>query len=75
MFAVHKIKIPTVREYLAAKIEVEDPHFSYKLTALSIGVPYEEFLEWGIDEALPVIVKVTEMIEVGFSKKMKVKND
>lgn len=69
MFEVHKIKIPTVREYLNAKIEVEDPHFSYKLTALSIGVPYEEFLDWGIDEALPVILKVNEMIEVGLKVK------
>ena len=69
MFEIKKIKVPTVKEYLEANIDVKDPHFSYKLTALSIGIPYSEFLEWGLDEALPIILKVDEMIGVGLSKR------
>ena len=61
-------RMPTVKEVYEMNLDIEDPMAVYKLAAFCINIPYEEFIEWPIDEALPVVDKVNKMMISGLPK-------
>jgi hypothetical protein len=58
MFKETQIEIPTLGEVMEAGIDMNDPFWVYKVSAMSIGISFEEFQKWPFDEAVALSGKV-----------------
>ncbi len=58
----YTLYMPTVNDI--AYLDTEQPEYIYKLCAISLGIPYQEFRTWNMDDAHKVTEKLGKALVV-----------